>query len=80
LILSDGAWTCNAPLRLLGHADIHTTVRHHGHLEHGRLRDAALRAEAAVWRVTKDVTISLSARIRDIRPVHAKTPPGAGFS
>jgi integrase len=36
----------------LGHADIHTTQRHYGHLEHGYLRDAALRAEAAVWKVT----------------------------
>jgi integrase len=37
----------------LGHADIHTTQRHYGHLEHGYLRDAALRAEAAVWSGTK---------------------------
>lgn len=37
----------------LGHTDIHTTQRHYGHLERGYLRDAAQRAEAAVWSVTK---------------------------
>ncbi len=37
----------------LGHSAIHTTQRYYGHLERGYLRDAALRAEAAVWSVTK---------------------------
>jgi site-specific recombinase XerD len=37
----------------LGHSAIHTTQRFYGHLERGYLRDAALRAEAAVWSVTK---------------------------
>jgi hypothetical protein len=68
------------PLRLLGHADIHTTVRHHRHLEHGCLRDAALRAEAAVWRVTKDVTISLSATYPRHPPRSRENPAGAGLS
>jgi integrase len=37
----------------LGHSDIHTTVSRYGYLEHGYLRDAAGRAEAVVWSVTK---------------------------
>jgi integrase len=35
--------------RQLGHRDITTTVRSYGHLEASFLRDAAARAEAAVF-------------------------------
>ncbi|MGI8556858.1 MAG: tyrosine-type recombinase/integrase [Solirubrobacteraceae bacterium] len=35
--------------RQLGHASITTTIELYGHLEEGFLRDAACRAEAAVW-------------------------------
>jgi integrase len=35
--------------RQLGHADIATTVKHYGHLEPAYLKDAAARAESAIW-------------------------------
>jgi integrase len=37
--------------RQLGHSNIGTTIDLYGHLEESFLRDAAARAEAAVWRV-----------------------------
>jgi integrase len=35
--------------RQLGHADIGTTIRNYGHLEESFLRDAAARAETAIF-------------------------------
>jgi hypothetical protein len=39
--------------RQLGHRDIGTTIGLYGHLEESFLRDAAVRAEAAVWQAVE---------------------------